>query len=84
MYHFTALNFALFALFALFHRSIRMAPNQVSLLHVGLVRRRLQNHSQKMTKPKCNLGDYVHLSLMRRMFKKGYMSNFTEEVFCSQ
>ena len=58
-----------------------MAPIQVTLLNVGLVHSHLQNHSQKKTKPNYKLGDYVQLSLMRRMFMKMYMSNFTEEVF---
>ena len=87
-HHFTALNTLCYvdvlqdlvdSYNGTFHRSIGMA-HQVSLLNAGLMRDRLQNHSQKKTKPKYKLGDYVQLSLLRRMFEKGYMSNFKEEV----
>ena len=63
-----------------------MAPNQVSLLSVGLVRRRLQRNTVKKTKKmyKYTTGDYVRLSLTKRLFKKGYLNNFTEEVFVIQ
>ena len=30
---------------------------------------------------KYRTGDYVRLSLTKRLFKKGYLNNFTEEVF---
>ena len=88
--HFTALNTLRYvdvlqdlvnSYNATFHRSIGMAPNRVSLLNVGLVRRRLQKRSQKKVKQKYKLGDYVRLSLAKRLFKKGYMNNFTEEIF---
>ena len=32
-------------------------------------------------KQKYKLGDYVRLSLEKRLFKKGYLNNFTEEIF---
>ena len=35
-------------------------------------------HSKKY---KFNVGDFVRLSLRKRLFKKGYKANFTEEVF---
>ena len=49
-----------------------MAPNQVSLLNVGLVRRHLQRNTVKETKQmyKYRTGDYVWLSLTERLFKK--------------
>ena len=93
--HFTALNILQYvdilhdlvnSYNGTFHRSIGMAPNQVSLLNVGLVRRCLQKNSLKETKKmyKYTTGDYVRLSLTKRLFKKGYLNNFTEEVFVIQ
>ena len=90
--HFTALNILLYvdilhdlvnSYNGTFHQSIGMAPNQVSLLNVGLVRRRLQRNTVKETKKmyKYTTGDYVRLSLTKQLFKKGYLNNFTEEVF---
>ena len=50
---------------------------------MGSVRRKLYgkmkpSHSKKY---KFNVGDFVRLSLRKRLFKKGYKANFTEEVF---
>ena len=60
-----------------------MAPNQVSLLNVGVVQRPLQRNAVKETKKmyKYTTGDYVRLRLTKRLFKKHYLNNFTEEVF---
>ena len=60
-----------------------MAPIQVSLLNVGLIRRCLQRNTLKETKKmyKYTTGDYVRLSLTKQLFKKGYLNTFTEEVF---
>ena len=64
------------------HRSIGRTPASVSLLNVGTVRRKLYGKIE--TKPKrfkFKVGDHVRLSLRKRLFKKGYKNNFTEEVF---
>ena len=66
-----------------YHRSIARTPASVNLLNVGSVRRKLYGkmkprHSKKY---KFNVGDFVRLSLRKRLFKKGYKANFTGEVF---
>ena len=39
------------------------------------------NESMRSTKYKFNIGDQVRISKTRRTFKKGYLPNWTEEVF---
>ena len=57
-----------------YHRSIGRAPETVSLLNVGQVRRKLYGKIER-SKPKhfkFKVGDHVRLSLRKRLFKKGY------------
>ena len=66
-----------------YHRSIGRAPATVSLLNVGQVRRKLHCKIER-SKPKrfkFKVGDHVRLSLHKRLFKKGYKMNWTEEIF---
>ena len=58
-----------------------MAPNKVSLLSVGLVRRNLYGNVKSEVKFKFPVGDCVHISKSRRTFKRGYLPNWTEEIF---
>ena len=66
-----------------YHRSIGRAPATVSLLNVGTVRRKLYGGitSTVAKKFKFHVGDHVRLSLRKRLFKKGYKMNWTEEIF---
>ena len=66
-----------------FHGSIGRAPATVSLLNVGTVRRKLYGGitSTVTKKFKFHVGDHVRLSLRKRLFKKGYKMNWTEEIF---
>ena len=59
------------------------APATVSLLNVGTVRRKLYGeiNSTAPKKFKFHVGDHVRLSLRKRLFKKGYKMNWTEEIF---
>ena len=67
-----------------YHRSIGRAPATVSLLNVGQVRRKLYGKIER-SKPfkrfKFKMGDHVRLRLHKRLFKKGYKMNWTEEIF---
>ena len=66
-----------------YRRSIGRAPATVSLLNVGQVRRKLDGKIER-SKPKSfkfKVGDHVRLSLCKRLFKKGYKMNWTEEIF---
>ena len=58
-----------------------MALNQVSHLNVGLARRNLYGNIKSKVKFKFHVGDRVHISKSRRTFKKGYLPNWTEEIF---
>ena len=66
-----------------YHRSIGQSPASVSLLNVGQVRRKLYGNS--WAKPirdlKFKLGDQVHISKLRRTFKKGYLPSWTQKIF---
>ena len=66
-----------------YHRSIGRPPATVSLLNVGTVRRKLYGGitSTAPKKFKFHVGDHVRLSLCKRLFKKGYKINWTEEIF---
>ena len=64
------------------HRSIGLAPSQVSWKNDAQVWKRL--YGKKRMKPKSfafRVGDWVRLSKARRTFKKGYLPGWTEEVF---
>ena len=65
------------------HRSIGMAPHQVTPKTVPDVWDRLYGSrlDQTTPPPKCRVGDRVRLNQKHRPFKKGYLPGWTEEVF---
>ena len=68
------------------HRSIGMAPNEVTLKNEGLVRSRLypEKSYDKNKKPKWRfkIGDTVRISTVRRTpFEKGYVNKWSRELF---
>ncbi|CAB4036117.1 Hypothetical predicted protein, partial [Paramuricea clavata] len=64
------------------HRSISMRPVDVNKNNENIV---WQTHygkeSKKSVQLKFNIGDQVRISKAKRTFKKGYLPNWTEEVF---
>ena len=66
-----------------YHRSIGRPPATVSFLNVGTVRRKLYGgiSSTAPKKFKFHAGEHVRLSLHKRLFKKDYKMNWTEEIF---
>ena len=58
-----------------------MAPNQVSLLNVGSVRRNLYGNVKSKIKFQVRVGDRLRISKSRRTFRKGYVSDWTKEIF---
>jgi len=64
------------------HRSIKMTPNQVTAQNEVEVRKRLYP-IKEFSRPrwKFNVGDQVRLCQARQTFKKGYLANWTEEIF---
>ena len=62
------------------HRSIGMAPSQVSAKNQEEVWQRLYCHGGKGV-PKFRVSDRVRISKFKRLFKKGDMANWSEEMF---
>lgn len=64
------------------HRTIGMKPKDVRQKHVSSILRRLNTtENTKKFKPKFNVNDRVRISKYKRVFKKGYLPNYTNEVF---
>jgi len=63
------------------HRSIGMAPVEVTADNEDVVRERLYPPKQKTLRWKFNVSDKVRISMQRRSFKKGYIENWSEELF---
>ena len=63
-----------------YHRSIGMAPSAVNGANQETVWQRLYGYDGGGT-PKYRVGDRVRISKAKRHFAKGYMANWTEELF---
>ena len=63
-----------------YHRSIGMAPSQVNAANQEEVWQRLYGHDGKGV-PKFKVDDRVRVSKAKRRFEKGYMANWSEELF---
>ena len=57
-----------------------MAPSEVNATNQKIVWQRLYGHEGGGT-PKFRIGDRVCISKDKRHFEKGYMANWTEELF---
>ena len=64
-----------------YHRSIGMAPTQVTRENECLVRRQLFGEKKRAPVWKYTEGDKVRISKARIAFKKGYLPSWTEEIF---
>lgn len=73
-----------------YHKAIQMPPSEVDATNEGLVLRRLygkawakvsKEHQKKKKKPVLKKGDFVRISSVKGAFKKGYMGNWSEEIF---
>ena len=66
------------------HRSIKEKPTNVSSLNENLIRGRLypQSENSKIAPTKkLNLGDFVRISRHKGTFEKGYVPQWSEEIF---
>ena len=64
-----------------YHRSIKMAPIQVTKKNEAKVWDILYGEDkQKRVRCKFAVGDRVRISKVKRMFEKSYLPNFTEEI----
>ena len=64
-----------------YHRGIGMTPSQVNPSNQEVVWQRLYGGETSGLKPKLRVGDRVRISKVKRQFKKGYLPNWTEEIF---
>ena len=62
------------------HSSIKMAPSKVRMKDQVQLRQLLYK-KDRSKKYKYNLNSHVRISKTRRTFKKGYLPNWTEEIF---
>jgi len=63
------------------HRTIDMAPAQVDKEEEIPLWLKNESLGVKVAKPKIKVGDHVRISKAKRVFDKGYLPNWTEEVF---
>jgi len=63
-----------------FHRTIKMAPSEVNKDNESSILK-LNYIPKKPLKWLLNVGDKVRISKARRHFKKGYLPNWSEEIF---
>ncbi|XP_028397219.1 uncharacterized protein LOC114521028 [Dendronephthya gigantea] len=65
------------------HRSIKMKPADVSIENEKKVWHTLYDDHNvgKNVKYKFNIGDQVRISKLKRKFEKGYLPNFSKEIF---
>ena len=64
-----------------YHRSIGMTPNQVTVENEDVIRKRLYGETKILAKWKFNVDDKVRISKARVAFKKGYLPNWSDEIF---
>jgi len=63
------------------HRSIGMAPFEVNKDNESVVRARLYPLKPKSFKWKYDVGDRVRIAMQRQPFRKGYLGQWSEEMF---
>ena len=63
-----------------YNRSIGMAPSSVNASNQEQVWQRLYGHDGQGV-PKYRVPDHVRISKAKRHFMKGYMANWSEELF---
>lgn len=64
-----------------YHRSIKMAPSEVSDQNEHIVRERLYPSKSKILNWRYKVGQTVRIRQTKRTFKKGYEPAWTEEIF---
>jgi len=64
-----------------YHRSIAMTPAEVNADNEDSVRARLYPPKPKTYRWKYDAGDRVRIAMQRRPFRKGYLGDWSEEIF---
>jgi len=63
------------------HRSIGMAPSEVNADNEDAGRARLYPLKPKTYRSKYTVGDRVRIGMQRQQFRKGYLGDWSEEIF---
>lgn len=63
------------------HRSIKEAPINVNFDNESKIRQNLYGEEQSLKKPEFAIGDHVRISIHRQPFAKGYLPQWSEEIF---
>lgn len=63
------------------HRSIKLAPNDVTKKNEKQILKRVYTHPIIMKKNIFHVGDFVRISKYKTVFEKGYTPNWTTEIF---
>eukprot|EP00794_Sanderia_malayensis_P002229 gene2229-biopygen1992 len=58
-----------------------MRPSAVNKSNANIVKEKLFGKQMRRRQVNFKVGDYVRLSLKKGLFKKGYLQNYTEEIF---
>lgn len=67
-----------------YHRTIKMAPievNDCNIVEVYKNIRESQGVPMKLKRPKLKIDDYVRITKYKNVFAKGYLPNWTSEIF---
>ena len=64
-----------------YHRSIKRAPASVNIHNEALVSEALYGEGAAKQLSKLKTGDIVHINKTKRTFDKGYLPNWTQELF---
>ena len=64
-----------------FHRTIGQTPSSVKEENVNKIRQRMYGSTDVRSRVKLKVGDKVRISKTRHVFDKGYLPNWTEEIF---
>ena len=66
------------------HRTIGMAPKDVTIHHEPSLLENMYNYSYKSMKVNLAAGNHVRISMARRPFQKGYIGQWSDEIFIVQ
>lgn len=64
-----------------YHRSIKRTPASVDVKNEVQVSTVLYGKKQKLATPELRVGDFVRINKTKRTFEKGYLPNWTQELF---
>ena len=64
-----------------YHRSTGMTPAEVDVDNEHMVRKHLYPIKPKSHKWKYEVGDRVRIAMQKRLFRKGYLGDWSHEIF---